>query len=176
MSLFKKKPTVNPTLTADIPPSLYAQQTLDGFIRKANHNKRESIVCFTSVIVLTLVAPLLIAFGDKIPCLSAEIWTRVIPAIMSVSTAGFTAWLQLRKPQQLWSLYRDAQRRIEDAVTRCKYGTGEFADNPQAEKLLVERIADIAFAVHKAWVPLVPNPENLKVEVPASVATAKAKE
>lgn len=132
----------------------FCDRLAQGFADKAHHNKRESLLAFSIVLGATLLSPLLIAFGPT------DLWARVVPALMSVLAAGCTAWLQLRKPQQLWALYRDAQRRLEDVRIRHRFQLAPFSDEHR-DSLLAERSANIALDVHERWMPMVPSPEAL---------------
>ncbi|WP_050577852.1 SLATT domain-containing protein [Sinorhizobium meliloti] len=79
-----------------------------GMREKANHNKLEAQGCFAAVIGCTLIAPLFVTLGEG-PFLA-----KVVPSVLSVTAAGITSWLQLRKPQKLWVIYRRAQRELEE--------------------------------------------------------------
>jgi len=138
----------------------FCDRLIAGFAEKAHHNKRESLVLFWIVLIGTLAAPLFIAFGDMITVGDPEIWTRVVPATLSVIAGGSTAWLQLRKPQQLWALYRDAQRQLEDSRSRHAFRIGDFALEGR-DQTLAERVADVALSVHNRWMPMIPTPEGL---------------
>ncbi|RKS14949.1 DUF4231 domain-containing protein [Flavobacterium sp. 120] len=133
----------------------YAEKTLKGFKEKANHNKNESLVSFVIILTSSLLAPLFITLGEGI------ILSKIIPSILSVIAAGFTSWLQLRKPQKLWSLYRECQRLIEDQVIKYKFKVGEYSENVSADSLLAEKVAEIALNAHYQWTSVVPNPETL---------------
>src|SRR5690348_12971776 len=80
-----------------------------GFRNKANHNKIEAQGCFVAVIACTLLAPLFVTLGQGL------IWAKIVPSALSVTAAALTTWLQLRKPQRLWVIYRRAQRELEEA-------------------------------------------------------------
>ena len=132
------------------------------FRRKADHNKRESLTFFSIVIACTLSAPLFITLGNT-PLLN-----KIIPAILSTMAAGATAWLQQRKPQQLWSLYRGAERQIEFHLQRYQLNAGEYADSANPDRLLAEHVTEIVLHTHEGWSGLVP-------QMPASTPAAKAK-
>ncbi|WP_183002656.1 DUF4231 domain-containing protein [Achromobacter sp. UMC71] len=140
------------------PPDAYklALDTCTGFKRKADHNKNESLLCFAIVVLCSLTSPLFVTLGDGL-------WIgKVLPSVLSLSAAASTAWLQLRKPQTLWSLYRDCQRRIEDHLYQYQYGLLDYA-LPENERvpLLVNAIRTIAWDAHQRWLPLVPTPEAI---------------
>jgi len=133
----------------------FAEKTRAGFAKKADHNKRESLICFGATVFCTLVAPLFVTLGDGI------LWGKVVPSALSLLATASTAWLQLRKPQQLWALYRDCQRRIEDHQTRYRYRIGEYKDDEERDRTLADNVRQIAWSAHERWVPLVPSPEAL---------------
>jgi hypothetical protein len=137
------------------PASDFAERTRLGFMKKATHNKRESLMCFGAVVFCTLVAPLFVTLGEGI------VLAKIIPSSLSLLAAASTAWLQLRKPQQLWALYRDCQRRIEDHQTQYQYGIEEYEDETDRERRLADNVRQIAWDAHVRWVPLVPSPETL---------------
>ena len=132
------------------------------FRSKADHNKRESLAFFATVIVCTLSAPLFITLG------STELLSKILPAILSTTAAGATAWLQQRKPQQLWSLYRSAERQLEFHLQRYQLQAGEYADATNPERLLAEHATEIVLLTHEGWSGLVP-------QVQANTPTPKTK-
>lgn len=160
---------MSPLLRRKEPPSLpsnddesaraFCDRLIGAFAEKAHHNKRESLLSFWIVLIGTLSTPLFIAFGHLITGPN-DVWTRFVPALLSVIAAGSTAWLQLRKPQQLWALYRDAQRRLEDLRNRHRYELDEFS-NDDRDQRLAAATTKIALSVHHKWMPMIPNPENL---------------
>lgn len=137
--------------------SEYVQDVKRGFRDKANHNKREALVCFVGVLVASSTAPLFITLGNGI------VWGKLVPSVLSVIAAGLTSWLQLRKPQQLWSIYRGAQRFMEHHETMYNFSVGEYSGHKNPESLLVENIAKIAIETHREWTFVVPNPEILSL-------------
>ena len=134
----------------------FCKSTIKGFKSKSDHNKDEALRCFLVVMIFTLLAPLFITLGEGFW------WGKVVPSLLSVGAAFSTAWLQLRKPQQLWSLYRSCQRELEDQLTKYEYGLGEYKDNEEADSILASKVAEIAMKAHEKWLPIVPNPEGLK--------------
>jgi len=136
----------------------HAEKTIDGFKEKANHNKDESLTCFILILISSLSAPLFITLG------SGTFLTKILPSILSVLAGGLTSWLQLRKPQKLWSMYRGSQRMIEDNVLRYKYHVGEYKNCGDPDSLLAEKIAEICLAAHTEWVSVIPNPEHISVK------------
>ena len=142
-----------------------AESTIAGFKLKANHNKSESLFCFTVVVTFSLASPLFVTLGEGV------FWAKILPSVLSLSVAASTAWLQLRKPQNLWSLYRDCQRRLEDSLYKYRFRLAEY-DAPEQDRsrLLAETVRVVAWDAHQRWLPLVPTPDAIGsgVKVPAA--------
>lgn len=147
----------------------FCRATIKGFAAKAGHNKRESQACFMAVVLCTGVVPLLITLGQGFW------WGKAIPATLSTLAAIATAWLQLRKPQQLWSLYRGAQRELEDQETKRRFLIAEYETTPDPDKLLAMKVAAIALNVHNQWLPMVPSPDHLKISAEPTAPSATSK-
>jgi hypothetical protein len=145
----------------------FCRKTIEGFAAKAAHNKRESQACFMAVVLCTGIVPLFITLGEGF------LWGKAVPATLSTLAAIATAWLQLRKPQQLWSLYRSAQRELEDHETKRRFLIAEYASEPDPDKLLALKVAAIALSAHNQWVPIVPNPDHLKTSTEPLVAPVR---
>lgn len=122
---------------------------------KADHNKWESQLCFFSVICFSLLSPLFVTLGTGL------FLGKIMPAGLSVCAAAATSWLQLRKPQRLWALYRRAQRELEREKTSFDFQLEEYKDAGDTDKLLAQRVSDIAFKVHEQWEGLVPNIDGI---------------
>lgn len=132
----------------------FAESTASGFKLKADHNKTESLICFSVVVVCSLASPLFVTLGEGI------FWGKILPSTLSLSVAASTAWLQLRKPQNLWSIYRDCQRRIEDSLYKYKFRLAEFdAQEQDRARMLAEAARSVAWDAHQRWLPLVPTPD-----------------
>lgn len=133
----------------------YCDDLLQGISRKAEHNKRESLGCFMLAVACTTTVPLFITLGDGF-------WlSKVVPSCLSAIATGATAWLQLRKPQHLWALYRTAQRELEDHRTRYRHGLDVYAATRERHKILTENAADIAIDLHYDWLPVIPTVQQL---------------
>jgi hypothetical protein len=136
-----------------------AEALCDGLIReiakKASHNKNEALCCFMLAVACTTTVPLFITLGEGF------YWAKLVPSCLSVLATGATAWLQLRKPQQLWALYRTAQRELEDHRTRYTHQLDAYADAVERHKILAENAADIAIELHYDWLPVVPTVQQL---------------
>lgn len=155
MGWFKKR--TDKTLPSDNYSSAsdYYAALRKGLREKADHNKNESQWFFTLAIGCTLVAPLFVTLGEGV------VLGKVIPASLSVLAAGFTSWLQLRKPQRLWSIYRRAQRELEREKSQYDFKLGDYGPDVDRDKLLAQRVTDIAFKVHEQWEGLIPEADAL---------------
>ncbi|MBF4390728.1 DUF4231 domain-containing protein, partial [Vibrio anguillarum] len=135
----------------------YALAQAKHYQKKADHNKFESIWCFRGVMICSLLAPLFVSFGEGI-------WlSKVVPSGLSAIAAFSTAWIQLRKPQTLWTVYRTAQRRIETALIHYRYKTDAYEDLPDtvADKLLISEVTSFASEAHNMWTKAVPDTNSL---------------
>ncbi|MBV9873563.1 MAG: DUF4231 domain-containing protein [Verrucomicrobia bacterium] len=137
-------------------PLMFCVRHIKAFQEKADHNKSESLRCFIAIILSTLGAPMFVMLGQD------WFWGKLLPSSLSLAAAAGSAWLQLRKPQQLWAMYRDAQRKLEDQKTRFAYNLPPYSDEQDPAKLLVVRVADVALGVHYQWMPLVPRPGSTR--------------
>ncbi|MFB0692153.1 DUF4231 domain-containing protein [Agrobacterium pusense] len=133
----------------------YYTSVRKGMREKANHNKHEAQWCFAIIIICTLVAPLFVTLGVGV------FWSKVVPSCLSVLAGGLTSWLQLRKPQRLWVLYRRAQRELEEQKANYDFGDADFADTSDPNKLLARKVTHVTRWVHESWEGLVPEPEML---------------
>ena len=136
-------------------PVEYYSSVRRGLRQKANHNKVESQLAFAMIIIATLLIPLFITLGE------GAFWGKFVPASLSVLAAGFTSWLQLRKPQRLWAIYRRAQRELEREKAAYDFKLDAYAEIEDSDKLLAQRVSEIAFQVHEKWEGLVPEPDAL---------------
>lgn len=134
---------------------VFVENQIIEFKRKASHNKNESLGLIALSISCALAAPLFISLGE------GKLLEKVIPSILSVLSAGCTSWLQLRKPQKLWSMYRNTQRLLENELVRYSFKMGDYQTHVTPEGLLAERASTITFAVHEEWSKLVPNADSL---------------
>lgn len=137
-------------------PLQFAEDTLRVFMKKSDHNKSEALACFSLIVVGSLVSPLFVTLGEGV------LFGKIVPSILSLSAAASTTWLQLRKPQSLWSLYRDCQRRIEDHVYKYQYHLDQYSTNDaERSSLLADAVRIIAWDAHQRWLPLVPTSEEI---------------
>ena len=131
----------------------YATKQSLHFEKKAKHNKRESLWCFRLTMLSTLVAPILVALGE-------DVWfAKITPSILTALAAFCTAWVQLRKPQELWAIYRNAQRQIEIETAHYDFKVGSFQDlnEKEADSLLVLNVSRLLFETNKKWMGQVPH-------------------
>ncbi len=133
----------------------YYRSIRKGMREKANHNKMEAQGCFCTIILCTLLAPLFVTLGDGV------LLAKVVPSLLSVTAGGLTSWLQLRKPQRLWVLYRRAQRELEEQKASYDFKDGDFATAVEPDQLLARKVTHVARWVHDSWEGLVPEPEML---------------
>jgi hypothetical protein len=125
------------------------------FEAKADHNKAEALRLFVLLVSCTLAAPLFITLGQGL------ILGKVVPSILSSVATGCTIWLQQRKPQQLWTLYRTMQRRLECEEVGYRFSINQYEEAAHRGKLLAQRTALICREANDLWAPLIPNPDKL---------------
>ena len=147
----------------------YCQKLIEGFDSKANHNKRELLVCFMAAVICTTATPLFITLGPEF------FWGKVVPSVLSAVATAATAWLQLRKPQHLWAMYRTAHRELQDHQTRYNHKIGAYADDAERHKILVENAADIAIDAHYDWLPVIPNVSQLNQSNAGSIGKKRSR-
>jgi len=140
---------------------------IEEFSNKANHNKKEALMCFWVSMVGAMLAPLLVTTGEElVKFVGIPEWSFVIskflPSVLSVLVAFSTAWLQLRKPNNLWVLYRTAQRDIEAEVASYQFKLDVYKEAADPKELLAQRALEKYKDVHFAWASLVPNPKPLE--------------
>lgn len=136
----------------------YYKSVRKGMREKANHNKMESQICFATILACTLLSPLFVTLGEGV------FWAKILPSFLSVTAGGLTSWLQLRKPQRLWVLYRRAQRELEEQKANYDFKDEEFADAAEPDKLLARKVTHVARWVHDSWEGLIPEPDMLAGE------------
>ncbi|MEB8475011.1 DUF4231 domain-containing protein [Acidithiobacillus ferriphilus] len=163
--MWKRKKFSSPTETKPQSADSFCVAMIRGFEEKATHNKSESMLCFWTSMGGSLLVPVFVTLGPGMAGAlgfpGAGFWLgKVIPSLLSVCVAFSTGWLQLRKPQQLWPLYRTSQRELEDNLHKYRFSVDDYSDAGDRDKLLVERATKIARDAHYAWLPMVPNPEK----------------
>ncbi len=73
---------------------------------------------------------------------------------MSGIVAFCTAWLQLRKPQILWSTYKTSQRELEVIKAKFQFKVDEYSDLSveDSEKILIKKATEIIEKTNYLWV------------------------
>src|ERR1039458_136005 len=112
----------------DVSAEQFYQDKLQHFASKADHNKRESLVLFQLLIVCTLASPLFITLSNN------WLFGKVVPCLLSSTAAACAIWLQQRKPQQLWTLYRSIQRQLENEYAGYKFSLNDYDKCDDKEK------------------------------------------
>ena len=136
----------------------YCEEKINEMKNKANHNKNETLWSFRIIMISTLAVPLFISFGDS------NLLSKVIPSILSAISAFSTAWVQLRKPNQLWSLYRTAQRELENELDLYKFNSKKYSEVEHKEQLLIEEFFSKYYEVNDEWKKLVPKAEDALIK------------
>ncbi|HII4337709.1 TPA: DUF4231 domain-containing protein [Vibrio parahaemolyticus] len=137
-------------------PIELANEYIQHFAQKAKHNKTESLFMFKVVMLSTLLAPLFVSFGVD------TVTSKIIPSSLSLLAAMATAWLQLRKPQNLWFTYRSAERKIEKELHLYNFRAGQYKDLENPETTLVENILTVVESTHIAWGKDLPKIESFE--------------
>lgn len=122
----------------------YYADLVNSFKNKANHNKHETQFCFVLIITCTTAAPVFLSFGED------AIWSKIVPAALSLIAAATTSWVQFRKPERLWSIYRRAQRELEQERIKYDFSLEEYKDDDK-EKVFASKASSIAFEAHCKW-------------------------
>ena len=164
--LARRRDRQHPQDRYDSVADLYADVRA-GLKEKADHNKIESQVFYSVVICSSLLATLFVTLGEGLLC------GKIVPASLSVLSTAAASWLQLRKPQRLWAIYRRGQRQLEREKTAFDFKLEDYGQNPDPEKLLAQRIATIEFDIHEKWEGLVPDVDSLSTISPKAFAERK---
>jgi hypothetical protein len=133
----------------------FCRDRIRHFEAKADHNKAEALRVFVTLISCALASPLFITLGQ------GTILGKVVPSVLSSVAAGCAIWLQQRKPQQLWTLYRTTQRRLENEEIGFRFAINQYEEANDPEKLLAQRTALMCMTANDLWAPLVPNPDKV---------------
>jgi hypothetical protein len=133
----------------------YCLDRIAHFDAKANHHKREALGMFSVLICSTLASPLFITLGQ------GNLLGKIIPSLLSGVAAGCAIWLQQRKPQQLWTLYRTTQGRLENEEVSFRFAINDYEKAGDLSKLLAQRTASICISANDQWTLLVPNPDKV---------------
>ncbi|RPA58868.1 DUF4231 domain-containing protein [Shewanella frigidimarina] len=145
----------------------YCQEKIEHFKAKAAHNKAETLWCFRLIMISTLLVPLFVGLGT-------EVWiSKGVPSFLSGLAAFCTAWIQLRKPQELWTLYRTTQRELEDQLTQFNYRFGDYDSSDDTNKLLAQNVAKLTLQTHHKWMPIVPSPDKFPSDLKSDPSKAE---
>ena len=137
-------------------PLEYALRIRNGISNKAEKNKNLSTQLFVTILFATVFSPLLIL-------LTTDIWiSKYIPAFVTACAALASYWLQLRKPQERWVIYRTAQREIEFEIDQYCHENGDYSNTETKDKLLSDRVSKRALQLHYEWIPVVPKVEDIE--------------
>lgn len=133
----------------------FCLEKIEDYKARANRTKSEALTLFVTLVVCTLASPLFITLGD------GQVLGKVIPSVLSSVATGCAVWLQQRRPQQLWALFRTTQRRLENEEIGFRFRINEYEKTDQPGKLLAQRTALICSNANDLWLPLVPNPDKV---------------
>ncbi|MGK0254966.1 MAG: hypothetical protein ACI9OE_002482 [Mariniflexile sp.] len=132
----------------------YCQSKINEFEKKAKHNKFESLWSFKIMMVSSLAIPLFVSYGI------GDFWNKVFPSVLSLTCAFLTAWIQLRKPQKLWKLYRTSQRELEKELDLYKFKAGKYSESSKADELLISEFTNKSIHINASWAKLVPSSKS----------------
>ena len=139
----------------------HAEEIKNGIKAKADKNKSWSTFFFAVIILATVISPTLILVSDY------DIVSKYIPAGLSILAAIAAYWIQIRKPNERWVLYRTYQRELEYEISQYKFETGKYDTEEDKEKLLANSVNEKALKLHYDWVPIVPKATDVKSILPA---------
>ena len=162
----RRRDRQHPQDSYDSATDLYADVRA-GLKEKADHNKIESQAAFSVVICSSLLASLFVTLGEGL------VWGKIVPAFLSVLSTAAASWLQLRKPQRLWAIYRRGQRQLEWEKTAFDFKLEDYSQQADPEKLLAQRIVTIETDVHEKWEGLVPDVDSLSTITPKAFVKRK---
>lgn len=123
--------------------------------KKANHNKKESLLSFKLIMAATILSPVLINISEN-PYISK--WA---PTLLTGTASFLTAWLTLRKPESLWGIYRTSQRAIEKQLRLYDNKIDDYEQDDR-DKVLIKKVTGIFDLTHEEWLKLVPSQELIK--------------
>lgn len=132
----------------------YAQRIRNGIEKKSKQNKNNSTFLIFIVLFSTVLSPVLILISD------CDIISKYIPAFLTAGAALASYWIQLRKPQERWVLYRTAQREIEFEIDQFQHNLGEYTI-VNKEMVLADNVSKRALKLHYEWMPFVPRAEEI---------------
>ena len=106
---------------------------------KANENKSRFHVFQTIIIVASVIIPIV----NLINLATFEI--RIISSILGGTVVGVTAFIQVKKYQENWLLYRATEENLKKEKYLFLYDAGPYSDakDDNRKKILVERVESI---------------------------------
>src|SRR5215204_5290291 len=120
--------------------SNYVEDRLTGQMKwyesKANENKSRFQIFQTIIIIASVIIPLINLIE------SAPFEIRVISSILGGTVTGVTAFIQLKKYQENWLLYRATEENLKKEKYLFLYDAGPYSDakDDNRKKILVERV------------------------------------
>ena len=125
----------------------YALRHRDYFKNKSNKNKRISNKLLIIIILSSVLTPVFIL-------VSADFWiSKLLPSVLGAAAAFSSYWIQLKKPQEKWILFRSAQRQIEYEIDIYKFNLSNLSQK-DLEKSLAMKVSQINLEAHQNWIPL----------------------
>jgi hypothetical protein len=140
------------------PAREFAINLVHGFKKKAGDEKDKTYFLSSVGVACTIIVPLFVTLA------SAPLYAKAIPAILSGVATFCATWVQYTKPEKLWTLYREAQRKLEREIEHFDFSVGDYdgLTQEEKEKHLAKASSEIAWGVHKGWLPHVPNAKELQ--------------
>ena len=131
----------------DLTPLEYVKSQKDHFRDKANRNKRIVNYSMAIIILSSVMSPVFILISN-------DFWiSKLVPSLLGSLAAFCTYWIQLKKPQEKWILFRTAEKEIESEISNFIYSCDQKKEN---ENELAVRVSKYVKNVHQSWIPLVP--------------------
>lgn len=152
MTIDLKSKNVNNELVA------FCEKKIAELKAKADHNKMESLWSFKIMMLSSLSMPILISYGSD-----SILWGKILPSILSMLVAFLTSWVQHRKPQQLWRLYRTSQRKLEYELEFYRFGKEKYRNSQDPEEELIIELSKINLDTNEEWAKLVPSEKFTKM-------------
>jgi hypothetical protein len=126
----------------------YAVRVKNSIKAKSDTNKNLASFLFCVILISTVFSPALILLPFDV------IFSKYLPALLTACAALASYWMQLRKPQERWVLYRTAQREIEYEIDQYQFETGEYSDLDKKDSLLADKVSKRALQLHYEWIPM----------------------
>lgn len=129
---------------------------------KANKNKTKTILLFFIILFTTIFTPLLILvpYDDYLSGFTLVFVSKILPALLTSIGGISSGWLQLRKPQEKWIIYRTYQREIEKSIIDFTHNINGYTDDNK-EKKIVETVSEKHKDLHSEWVKKAPKLEDI---------------